>query len=196
MNDFQDDGHRLEQLHEDLARKLNAQLEAIDVDYQQQARELREKLEKRARQRQHAQRQAHENRLRQRQRHVAREISQREQKRLWDFQQHCVDEIIQAARQRLGEQAPPADYLQRWLPAATPRLSAGGEKRLRLSPSWHQALASPGLAVAVAPLLGGAVLEDPRHHLAIDGSWEQRLETLTPALWQRWLDDVGAHDPD
>jgi len=124
-----------------------------------------------------------------------REAGGDQQTRLWQCQQRCIDELLTEARTRLAQRPPDGNYLKAWVALALERLPSGALPALKLSQAWLEANDSFTLSVTVAPILGGAILRDPATGVEIDGSWDRRLETLTPELWRRWLKDAGTDDP-
>lgn len=185
----------LEQLYAELDLKLEQRLSEIEQECQARIARLEQEQAERLRTRLEQVRRTQQNQLRQLRLKANRETCGDQQTRLWQCQQRCIDDLLIEARSRLAQRPPDSNYLETWVSPALERLPAGASPVLKLSQAWLQANGISALPVTVAPILGGAILSDPATGIEIDGSWDRRLETLTPELWQRWLKDAGTDDP-
>ncbi len=191
----------LSRLHQELEQKLSQRLDEIEQDYRSRAEQLEQEKQRLSRARINRLRQGHASQLRQLRLRSRRDIQTRQQQRYWQCQQDCIDEILADTRQLLEQRPPDQDYLKGWLAQIGELRNAASDWQLRLSPRWSEAITSASidaetLSVSAAPMLGGAMLASDRMHIEIDGSWDQRLQTLIPELWQQWLNDVGTNGQD
>lgn len=196
----------LEKLYTELEQKLQQRLDEIEQDTQSRIAQLEQETQRVHRARMTQRRQTHANQLRQLRIKSTRNVHIQQQECLWRCQQHCIDDVLADARQLLEQQTPAISYLKAWVDRALPRLGPGSNWRLRIPSLWSAQLDLEHVDVKIGELknvytspvkmLGGAILEDNDRHIEIDGSWDLRLDTLTPELWQRWHDDVGTNDQD
>ncbi len=191
----------LEKLYEELEVKLQQRLDEIEQDHRSRAEQLEQETERVYHVRTSHLRQSHANRLRQLRLKSTRETQIRQQQRLWQCQQECIDEILADTRQQLAQQPLDHNYLAAWIKQASPVLDPALKWHLKVSPQWSEKIDPKRLpmkcaSISPAMMLGGAILENKERHIEIDGSWDQRLESRIPELWQRWVEDVGANDQD
>lgn len=191
----------LEKLYEELEEKLQQRLDEIELDHRSRTEQLEQETERVYHARTSHLRQSHASRLRQLRLRSTRETQSHQQQRLWRCQQACIGEILADTRQQLAQQPPDHNYLEAWIKQASPVLDPAFKWHLKISPLWSEKIDPKRVplkcaSISSTPMLGGAILENKERYIEIDGSWEQRLDSLLPELWQRWIEDVGTHDQD
>lgn len=191
----------LEKLYEELEDKLQQRLDEIEQDHRARAEQLAQEAERVYQARTSHLRQSHANRLRQLRLRSTRDTQIRQQERLWRCQQDCIDEILADTRQQLAQQPMDHNYLDTWMKQVSPVLDPALKWHLKVPLLWSKKVDPKSLplkctSISPAPILGGAMLENKERHIEIDGSWDQRLESRIPELWQRWIEDVSTNDQD
>jgi len=193
----------LENLYAEIDSKLQARLEEIELKGQT----LVEKLEReqcKVFDKECAQRQKNlTEQLNQITNKAQREALTYKQTTIWRAQQQCIDQVLLDARQVLDDTAMDRPLLNAWISLARERLGHPQQLQLKLKQTWLEQwqknkddTLDSSLSTSSTPILGGAILEDTEQHIEVDGSWDQRLESLVPLLWQRWYQYVGKDSQD
>jgi len=193
----------LEELYAEIDSKLQARLEEIELKGQN----LVEKLEReqcKVFDKEYAQRQKNlTEQLNQITNKAQREALTYKQTAIWRAQQQCIEQVLLDARQILDDTAMDRPLLNTWISQARERLGHPQQLQLKLKQSWLEQWQKnkddpldSSLSTSSTPILGGAILEDTEQHIEVDGSWDQRLESLVPLSWQRWYQYVGKDSQD
>jgi vacuolar-type H+-ATPase subunit E/Vma4 len=208
----------LDQLLAELDQKLTQRLEEIEQDRRSREHAIEQEQQRLAAAEMLKLEQAHTNQMLQLRTQAQQKAAQSRQQQLWKCQQQCVEQVLSDTRRLLSQQRPDPDYLKVWLKQALRRLGDPTNVQLCVNPQWAALLSNQlpaylpselqgvltgktpeaprKLSIATAALLGGAILRDTNRHIEVDGSWDQRLKSLIPDLWQRWLQSVGTNNAD
>ncbi|WP_108650961.1 hypothetical protein [Dongshaea marina] len=206
-----DPSNTLHKLYDELDQRLSQQLADIEKSYQARARQLKQEKMRSYKNQLTKLQQSHDDELRQLQLKSTRESEARQQQSLWQCQQACIDEIIAMTRDVLLKQAPDLEQLKSWIEQASSLQTRDPSWELKIPLQWAERINAESFGLkqcrfehvhltkintSTGPMLGGAILQNPKMHIEIDGSWDHRLQILTSELWQRWLKDVSPDDQD
>lgn len=208
--------NNLEQLLAELDQKLGQRLEEVEQDRQSREIAIEQEQQRQSATKVQKLQQAHANRMLQLRTRARRKAEENRQQQLWRCQQQCVEQVLSDTQHLLSQQRPDPEYLEVWLKQALQRLGDPTNVQLTVKPQWAALLSDQlsellpdallgkppetpqgvSLSIATASMLGGAILRDTNRHIEVDGSWDQRLESLMPDLWQRWRQSVGTNNTD
>lgn len=173
--------HRLKEI------ERNGQAELLQLESDKHAEQEEELAQ---------QRKIHGLRLQRKRSNSEREIRDDQNRRIWNFQFGCVQQVLAEAKAELDGCSLGQQQLDAFVQEAGDRLGNPQHLLLKLKAEHISSVNLGEIEVEETAMLGGAILQDSRRNIEIDGSWERRLENMEPALWRRWQRDVSENNQD
>jgi vacuolar-type H+-ATPase subunit E/Vma4 len=186
----------LERLFTEIDTKLQHRLKEVEQNGMAQLRQLESEKYRQQEDELAQQKKNHNVRLQRNRSNWEREIRHDQEKRIWNFQFRCVQQVMAKAKDELNRCPMEQQQLDDFVQEAGNRLGNPKHLLLKLKAEHISSLKLGDIEVEEIAILGGAILQDSKRNIEIDGSWECRLENLESALWKRWHRDVSENHQD